>query len=322
MQYQEANGLFVDGIVGRETRDRARHLARRGVARRPHATAAAGCRRLDRLSAVDGGDHGQPTHHHCRRTRVAASASSTTVPDSVSGPVDDDGRHPLVARVGQQVQQRDAGHARGVQPVRRVDGMERQGLPAEDDPLPRRPTSATSGSTASRSTSRTARRTRPRGARAHDCRVAASARRTMTPTSCGTSPTSAPPSSSPDRPSPDLTSTHRSRSDDRRPLQSRYRSPEPRRAQRSAPHFGVLPERTEIGATRDREIGSEFRGGWISGLTWRRGLRAGSEAGVEAGGVLGGLALGPRRGRCGWRGRRARQARRRCPRRSLAPSGV
>ena len=44
-------------------------------------------------------------------------------------------RHPLVARLGQQVQQRDARHPRGVQPLRGVDGVERQGVPAADDPL-------------------------------------------------------------------------------------------------------------------------------------------------------------------------------------------
>ena len=106
--------------------------------------------------------------------------------------------HPLVARVGQQVRQRAAGLPRGLQPVGAVHGLELPGQPAADDPLPgdrhrphrlpRHPP-ARLGRHA---------RTRPRPSWAPACRAAASARRTPTPPSCGTSPRSARRSSSSD----------------------------------------------------------------------------------------------------------------------------
>ena len=112
--------------------------------------------------------------------------------------------HPLVARLGKHLQQRATGHPHRVQPVREVDGMERQGVAPADDPLPGDRRSATSASTPFRCTSPTTRRTRRPTNSEPVCPAAASASTTSTPRSSGRSPTSAPPSSSPDRALPPL----------------------------------------------------------------------------------------------------------------------
>ena len=68
---QAERDLFVDGVVGREIGDLARHLARRGIARRPHAAAAAGRGRLDGLPAVVGVVHRLRRPAAARELRVS-----------------------------------------------------------------------------------------------------------------------------------------------------------------------------------------------------------------------------------------------------------
>ena len=66
---QDANeSMFVDGVVGRETASGPRHLARRGIARRPHAAAGAGA--VDSLGypLSLGRVHRRRAPRRCRRT--------------------------------------------------------------------------------------------------------------------------------------------------------------------------------------------------------------------------------------------------------------
>ena len=198
---QTDRDLFVDGVVGRESAHLARHLARRGIARRPHAAAPGRRRRLARLPAVVGVQHRCPTRRRCPEN---SGTGKRVVYDRAGQRVWACRQDNVVIRSwlvsGSKYSNEIPGTHEVYSKSEVVDGVERQGLPAEDDPLATRPTSATSASTASPPTSATARRTRPRPSSAPACPAAASARPTATPTSCGTSPTSAPPSSSSDGP--------------------------------------------------------------------------------------------------------------------------
>ena len=78
-QLQAERDLFVDGVVGRETGDLARRVARRGVVRRPHAAAARGRRGPVGLRAVVG--RRRPATTRPRRCRPTPGTGRRVVYD-------------------------------------------------------------------------------------------------------------------------------------------------------------------------------------------------------------------------------------------------